>query len=155
MWRDRCWSSAWPLPALTAKENIELPLRLARTKARPGWVEELVNRTGIADHVHRRPHELSGGQQQRVAVCRALVANPEVVFADEPTGNLDTRSGRELLDLLRLLVDALGQTVIMVTHDPAAASRADRVLVLSDGRLVDVMESPTTEMVAAAVAHRS
>ncbi|MFB9416060.1 ABC transporter ATP-binding protein [Nonomuraea rubra] len=142
------------LPALTARENIELPLRLARTKAAPGWVEELVNRTGVADHAHRRPHELSGGQQQRVAICRALVAGPEVVFADEPTGNLDTRSGREVLDLLRLVVDVLGQTVIMVTHDPAVASRADRVLVLSDGRLVDVMEAPTTEEVVAGIANR-
>ncbi|MEU7000057.1 ABC transporter ATP-binding protein [Nonomuraea sp. NPDC046570] len=142
------------LPALTARENIELPLRLAGRRADPGWVAELVKRTGIADHVHRRPHELSGGQQQRVAICRALVARPEVVFADEPTGNLDTRSGQEILALLRLVVDALRQTVIMVTHDPAAASHADRVLFLSDGQAVNVVEDPTTETIVAGLGTR-
>ncbi|NJP96032.1 ABC transporter ATP-binding protein [Nonomuraea sp. FMUSA5-5] len=143
------------LPALTARENIELPLRLTGTRARPGWVEELVRRTGIADQVNRRPHELSGGQQQRVAICRALVAQPEVVFADEPTGNLDTRSGQEVLTQLRLVVDVLGQTVIMVTHDPAVASRADRVLILSDGRLTDVIDAPTTARISTALTHRA
>ncbi|TDD01973.1 ABC transporter ATP-binding protein [Nonomuraea deserti] len=135
------------LPALTARENIELPLRLAGRPPAPGRVDELVDRMGIAGHVHRRPHELSGGQQQRAAICRALVAGPEVVFADEPTGNLDTGSGREILAVLRFVVDAMGQTVIMVTHDPAVASRADRVLLLSDGRLVDIVESPTAEKI--------
>ncbi|MFC7591530.1 ABC transporter ATP-binding protein [Nonomuraea antimicrobica] len=137
------------LPALTGKENIELPLRLARRRPAPGRVEELAGRAGIAEHVHRRPHELSGGQQQRVAICRALVAGPEVVFADEPTGNLDARSGREILGLLRLVVVELGQTVIMVTHDPAVASHADRVLFLSDGQVGEVLEGPTAEAIAA------
>ncbi|WP_049557393.1 ABC transporter ATP-binding protein [Nonomuraea sp. SBT364] len=137
------------LPALTGRENIELPLRLARRRPVPGRVEELVGRAGIAEHVHRRPHELSGGQQQRVAICRALVAGPEVVFADEPTGNLDARSGREILGLLRRVVDDLEQTVIMVTHDPAVAAHADRVLFLSDGQVVNVMEAPTAEAIAA------
>ncbi|GAA2893631.1 ABC transporter ATP-binding protein [Nonomuraea rubra] len=125
------------LPALTARENIELPPRLAGRAAERGWVAELIGRTGLAGHVDRRPHELSGGQQQRVAICRALVSRPDVVFADEPTGNLDSRSGREILALLRLVVDTLGQTVIMVTHDAQAASHADRVLVLGDGRVVE------------------
>jgi putative ABC transport system ATP-binding protein len=124
------------LPALTAKENIELPLRLAGKRADQEWVRELVTRTEIADHAHRRPHELSGGQQQRVAICRALVTGPEVVFADEPTGNLDTRSGQEILSMLRLVVDTLRQTVIVVTHDQAAAY-ADRVLYLRDGQVAE------------------
>ncbi|WP_043621141.1 ABC transporter ATP-binding protein [Nonomuraea candida] len=127
------------LPALTARENIELPLRLAGRRAEPGRVAELIARTGIAGHVDRRPHELSGGQQQRVAICRALVAGPDVVFADEPTGNLDSAAGREILAMLRLVVDTLGQTVIMVTHDAQAATLADTVLVLSDGRVADVV----------------
>ncbi|MFD9950139.1 ABC transporter ATP-binding protein [Nonomuraea sp. NPDC059023] len=143
------------LPALTALENIELPLRLAGRRPDPDWVRELVGRTGIAEHVHRRPHELSGGQQQRVAICRALAAGPEVVFADEPTGNLDTASGQEILAMLRQVVDALGQTVVLVTHDPAAAAHADRVLFLSDGRLVDVLTEPTPERVAAGVQRSS
>lgn len=137
------------LPALTAKENIELPLRLAGRRADPRWVRELVHRTRIAEHVHRRPHELSGGQQQRVAICRALVAGPEVVFADEPTGNLDTRAGREILAMLRLVVDDLGQTVILVTHDPTAAAHAGQVLILSDGEVADVLRAPTPEIIAA------
>ncbi|GAA2387085.1 ABC transporter ATP-binding protein [Nonomuraea africana] len=137
------------LPALTAKQNIELPLRLAGRRADQEWVRELVSRARIADHMHRRPHELSGGQQQRVAICRALVAGPEVVFADEPTGNLDTRSGQEILSMLRLVVDTLKQTVILVTHDPAAAAHADRVLFLSDGQVANLMEAPTPEKVAA------
>ncbi|MFI0418804.1 ABC transporter ATP-binding protein [Spongiactinospora sp. 9N601] len=143
------------LPALTAKENIELPVRLAGGRADQGWVRELVTRTRIAEHVHRRPNELSGGQQQRAAICRALVARPEVVFADEPTGNLDTRSGEEILAMLRSVVDTLEQTVVMVTHDPAAAAYADRVLFLRDGEVMDVMEAPTPEKVAAGLRGRS
>ncbi|WP_188197042.1 ABC transporter ATP-binding protein [Nonomuraea sp. SYSU D8015] len=142
------------LPALTGRENIELPLRLARRRPAPGRVEELIGRAGIGEHVHRRPHQLSGGQQQRVAICRALVAGPDVVFADEPTGNLDARSGREILGLLRLVVDELRQTVIMVTHDPAVAAHADRVLFLSDGQVIKVMEAPTAEAIAAGLGVR-
>ncbi|MFC4006385.1 ABC transporter ATP-binding protein [Nonomuraea purpurea] len=134
---------------LPARENVELPLRLARRRAEPDWVEELLERTGIAEHAHRRPHELSGGQQQRAAICRALVARPEVVFADEPTGNLDTASGHGVLTVLRSLADTLEQTVIMVTHDPAAASYADRVLFLSDGEIVAAVDAPTPETIAA------
>ncbi|GAA4958403.1 putative ABC transport system ATP-binding protein [Nonomuraea thailandensis] len=143
------------LPALTAKENIELPMRLAGKRADQAWVRELVGRTGIAEHVHRRPHELSGGQQQRVAICRALVAGPEVVFADEPTGSLDTRSGQEILAMLRLVVGALKQTVILVTHDATAAAYADRVLFIRDGEVVDVMEEPTPDRVAASLSGHS
>ncbi|MEV4099334.1 ABC transporter ATP-binding protein [Nonomuraea sp. NPDC049649] len=139
------------LPALTARENIELPLRLAGRRPDPEWMRELVDRAGIARHVHRRPHELSGGQQQRTAICRALAARPEVVFADEPTGNLDSRSGQEILAMLRGIADGLGQTVVMVTHDAAVAAHAHRVLFLADGRPADVMEAPTAERLAAAI----
>jgi putative ABC transport system ATP-binding protein len=134
------------LPALTAKENIELPVRLAGRRPDPDRVRELIERTGLGAHAYRRPHELSGGQQQRVALARALVAGPQVVFADEPTGNLDLRSGHEILAVLRQIVDGLGQTVVMVTHDPGAAAYADRVLFLTDGRLVDTVENPTPQV---------
>ncbi|MFL5846808.1 MAG: ABC transporter ATP-binding protein [Solirubrobacteraceae bacterium] len=124
------------LPTLSAEENILLPLRLAGRKADPSWVEAVIERVGLADRRTHRPSQLSGGQQQRVAVARALVAEPTVLFADEPTGNLDSRASEEVLDLLREAVDAYGQTTVMVTHDPGAAERTDRIVHLADGRIV-------------------
>src|ERR671922_545368 len=124
------------LPMLTAAENIALPLKLAGQKPDPDWLAELVGSVGLGDRLTHRPAELSGGQQQRVAVARALVSRPAVVFADEPTGNLDSRASEEVLGLLRTAVDEFGQTVVMVTHDPEAASYADRLVVLRDGLVV-------------------
>jgi putative ABC transport system ATP-binding protein len=124
------------LPMLTAEENILLPLSIAGEKPHKEWVEEVLERVGLADRRKHRPSELSGGQQQRVAVARALVSRPTVLFADEPTGNLDSRTGGEVLDLVRQAVDELGQTVVMVTHDARAAGAADRVLFLADGEIV-------------------
>jgi putative ABC transport system ATP-binding protein len=124
------------LPMLTAAENIVLPLKLAGGKPDPEWVAELIDKVGLGDRLTHRPAELSGGQQQRVAVARALVSRPSVMFADEPTGNLDSTTGGEILALLRESVDALGQTTVMVTHDAHAAAIADRVLFLADGRIV-------------------
>jgi putative ABC transport system ATP-binding protein len=124
------------LPMLSAAENLTLPLVIAGRSPDRGFVAALVGRIGLADRLDHRPAELSGGQQQRVAVARALVSKPAVLFADEPTGNLDSRTGRQVLDLLRRSVDELGQTIIMVTHDPGAATEADRVLFLKDGRIV-------------------
>ncbi|GAA2403678.1 ABC transporter ATP-binding protein [Actinomadura vinacea] len=138
------------VPSLSIADNITLPLRLAGKAPDRDWVRMLVERVGLAERLGRRPAELSGGQQQRAAIARALVTRPAVVFADEPTGALDLRTAREVLALLRDLVEGLGQTVVMVTHDPAAAARADRALVMADGRVVDTMESPT----AADLAHR-
>ena len=135
------------LPTLTARENILLPLDIAGRRADPQWLDEVVAAVGLADRLAHRPSELSGGQQQRVACARALVARPDVVFADEPTGNLDSRSGAEVLGFLQRSVRELGQTVVMVTHDPNAASYADRVVFLADGLLVDDMEQPTAERV--------
>ena len=125
------------LPVLTAEENILLPVRIAGERADPTWLETLIETVGLADRRHHRPSELSGGQQQRVAVARALITRPTVVFADEPTGNLDSASGRDVLDLLRRAVDEFGQTIVMVTHDATAAATADRILFLADGRVVD------------------
>ncbi|SEH02359.1 putative ABC transport system ATP-binding protein [Nonomuraea solani] len=125
------------LPALTAIENITLPFRLAKRTPDQEWLNSLLSVAGIAEHVGRHPHELSGGQQQRVAICRALAPRPQVVFADEPTGNLDTRSSREILELVRAIVDRLDQTVIMVTHDPGVAAYADAIVFLADGHVVD------------------
>jgi putative ABC transport system ATP-binding protein len=125
------------LPTLTAGENVVLPLRIAGRRPDRAWVDRVVEAVGLADRLAHRPSELSGGQQQRVAVARALVGRPEVVFADEPTGNLDSRSSAELLAFLRRSVDELGQTVVMVTHDPAGAAYADRVVAMADGRVVD------------------
>jgi putative ABC transport system ATP-binding protein len=125
------------LPMLTAKENILLPLSIAGEKPDREWVEELTARVGLADRLSHRPAELSGGQQQRVAIARALVSQPTVMFADEPTGNLDSRRSSEILDLLRESVSSYGQTTVMVTHDAGAAAIADRVLFLADGRIVD------------------
>jgi putative ABC transport system ATP-binding protein len=124
------------LPMLNAEENIKLPLAVAGAKVDDGWFRDLTQRVGLADRLRHRPSELSGGQQQRVAVARALVSRPTVVFADEPTGNLDTRASAEILALLRDTSAALGQTIVMVTHDPRAAAIADRVLYLLDGRVV-------------------
>ncbi len=124
------------LPVLTAEENLVLPLTIAGRKPDEAWVDRLVEKVGLEDRRTHRPAELSGGQQQRVAVARALVSKPAVVFADEPTGNLDSKAGQDVLRLLRGAVDDFGQTVIMVTHDPAAASHADRLITLRDGRIV-------------------
>jgi putative ABC transport system ATP-binding protein len=124
------------LPVLTARENIVLPLSIAGTKPDPEWFERLVDAVGLSDRLTHRPSELSGGQQQRVAVARALVTRPAVVFADEPTGNLDSHSSADVLELLRRAVDDFGQTVVMVTHDPSAADVTDRIVELADGRIV-------------------
>ena len=131
------------LPTLTAHENIVLPLELTGRRPDPGYFDAVVRLLGLADRLEHRPAQLSGGQAQRVAMARALITRPDVVFADEPTGNLDRRTGRELLDLLRRSVSELGQTVVMVTHDPAAAARTDRVLLLADGRVVDDVAEPS------------
>jgi putative ABC transport system ATP-binding protein len=135
------------LPTLTAAENIELPLAIARRKPDQAWLDTVIDTVGLRDQLRHRPSELSGGQQQRVAAARALVSRPEIIFADEPTGNLDSRSGAELLQFMRRSVDELGQTIVMVTHDPGAAAWADRVLFLADGRIVDSMTAPTAERV--------
>ncbi|MDF2741490.1 MAG: peptide transporter ATP-binding protein [Actinomycetia bacterium] len=131
------------VPTLTAGENIALPLTLAGRGPDPEWLDEVIATVDLRDRLGHRPSELSGGQQQRVAVARALVSRPEVIFADEPTGNLDSRSGAEILDFLRRAVDETGQTVVMVTHDPGAAAHADSVVFLADGRIVDHMADPT------------
>ncbi len=133
------------LPVLDAGENIALPLRIGGEEPDRAWFDTLVDAVGIRDRLSHRPAELSGGQQQRVAIARALIARPAVVFADEPTGNLDSSSGREVLELLRSAVDAYGQTIIMVTHDASAAAIADRVVFLADGAIVDVRERPSVE----------
>jgi putative ABC transport system ATP-binding protein len=131
------------VPTLTAAENIALPARLAGTRPERAWFDEVVATVGLGDRLDHRPSELSGGQQQRVAVARALAAQPQIIFADEPTGNLDSRSGGEILGFLRRAVDELGQTIVMVTHDPIAASHADTALFLADGRIVDRLDAPT------------
>ena len=133
------------LPTLTAAQNIGLPLELAGRRPDPEWYGHVVGVLGLGDRLHHMPSQLSGGQQQRVAVARALLPRPDVVFADEPTGNLDSRAGHELLDFLRRSVHDLGQTVVMVTHDPVAASFADRVVMLADGRLAGDIDSPTPQ----------
>jgi putative ABC transport system ATP-binding protein len=135
------------VPTLTALENIELPLTLAGHKPDPAWFDEVIATVDLGDRLHHRPSELSGGQQQRAAVARALLGRPAIVFADEPTGNLDSRSGAEILDFLRRAVDEMGQTIVMVTHDPGAAAHADAVVFLGDGRIVDHMAGPTAERV--------
>ncbi|MBV9661861.1 MAG: ABC transporter ATP-binding protein [Acidimicrobiales bacterium] len=135
------------VPTLTALENLTLPLTLAGRKPDRAWLDSVVTTLGIGDRLKHKPLELSGGQQQRVAVGRALVTRPQIIFGDEPTGNLDSRSSREVLKLLRNAVDQLGQTVVIVTHDPGAAGFADRVVFLGDGRIVDEMTDPTAERV--------
>lgn len=141
------------LPTLTVLENVTLPLRLAGRKADERRAERTLARVGLADRLHHLPTELSGGQQQRVAIARALVTDPNVIFADEPTGALDTRSARAVLGLLQQAVRTDGQTVVMVTHDPVAASYADSVLFLADGHLVGQLDGPTAESVAERMAH--
>ena len=135
------------LPTLTAAENTTLPLDLAGRRPDSGWMDQVVKSIGIADRLKHRPDELSGGQQQRVAVARALVSQPEIVFADEPTGNLDSKTGEEVLDFLRAAAEDLSQTMVMVTHDAGAAARAHRVLFLADGRIVDEMVEPTPDLI--------
>ncbi|MGW9136970.1 ABC transporter ATP-binding protein [Streptomyces sp. NPDC055681] len=133
------------LPTLTALENITLPMDIAGRKPDPEWLRGVIDMVGLSDRLKHRPTELSGGQQQRVAVARALASRPEIIFGDEPTGNLDSRSGAEVLGFLRNSVRELGQTVVMVTHDPVAASYADRVIFLADGAIVDQMVRPTAD----------
>ncbi|MGH3241740.1 MAG: ABC transporter ATP-binding protein [Spirillospora sp.] len=135
------------LPTLTARDNILLPMTLAGTSPDQEWLGTVVRVLKLGDRLSHRPSEMSGGQQQRVALARALVTRPQIVFADEPTGNLDSRTGAEVLTLLRNAVDDLGQTVAMVTHDPVAAGHADSVVFLADGRIVDVMDAPTPDRV--------
>jgi putative ABC transport system ATP-binding protein len=138
------------LPMLTAEENITLPLSLAGVKPEPGWVDELIGKVGLADRRHHRPSELSGGQQQRVAIARSLITKPTVLFADEPTGNLDSETSAEILGLLRDSVDTYGQTTVMVTHDASAAATSDRILFLGDGLLVkDLGRSSSGDVLAA------
>jgi putative ABC transport system ATP-binding protein len=135
------------VPTLTAYENITLPMALAGRKPDLAWVDSVIDTVGLRQRLKHRPSELSGGQQQRVAVARALASRPEIIFADEPTGNLDSRAGAEILDFMRRAVRELGQTIVMVTHDPVAAAYADRVVFLSDGRIVDEMQQPTADRV--------
>jgi len=135
------------VPTLNAYENITLPLALAGRKPEHEWVDAVIDTVGLRDRLTHRPSELSGGQQQRVAVARALATRPQIVFADEPTGNLDSRSGAELLEFLRAAVSEYGQTIVMVTHDPIAASYADTALFLADGRVVDALDAPTQRSV--------
>ena len=141
------------LPSLTVAQNIGLPLRLDRRRVRRSTVRDVAARVGLEKRLRHRPSQLSGGQQQRVAIARALVTRPEVVFADEPTGALDTRNGREVLALLREVVDQDGHTVVMVTHDPAAAAQADRVILLADGRVAGTLDAPSADEVAEQLAH--
>ena len=135
------------VPTLTASENITLPLDIAGEKPDRGWFDQVVDTVGLRDRLTHRPNELSGGQQQRVAGARALVSRPDIVYADEPTGNLDSRSGAELLAFLRDAVREHRQTIVMVTHDPTAAAYADRIVFLADGRIVDEMLEPTAQKI--------
>ena len=135
------------VPTLTAGENVTLPFTLARRRPDTAWMDEVIATLGIGNRLQHRPAELSGGQQQRVAIARALVTRPELVFADEPTGNLDSVAGGEVLELLRAAVRVMGQSVVMVTHDPVAAGYADHVLFLADGRIVGTMDDPTPQRV--------
>jgi len=135
------------VPSLTAEENITLPMDLARRKPDLDWLNGLYDLVGLKNRLHHRPAELSGGEQQRVAAARALASRPEIVFADEPTGNLDSKRGGEMLAFMRRAVREFGQTIVMVTHDPIAASYSDRVVFLADGTVVDFMEGPTVDKV--------
>ncbi|MFL6182514.1 MAG: ABC transporter ATP-binding protein, partial [Actinomycetes bacterium] len=135
------------VPTLTARENVTLPLDIAGRKPEQEWLDRIIDMVGLRDRLRNRPSQLSGGQQQRVAAARALVSRPEIVFADEPTGNLDSRAGAEVLSFLRESADTHGQTVVMVTHDPTAASYAHRVIFLADGQIVDEMTEPSAERV--------
>jgi putative ABC transport system ATP-binding protein len=135
------------IPTLTAIENITLPMDLAGTTPNQQWVDHVIRTVGLGDRLSHRPSELSGGQQQRVAVARALAGRPEIIFADEPTGNLDSRTGGEILEFMRWAVGELNQTIVMVTHDPVAASYADRVVFLADGHIVHELQNPTADSV--------
>jgi putative ABC transport system ATP-binding protein len=135
------------VPTITAAENITLPLLLAGRKGDKEWIAKIVETLDIGNRLSHRPQELSGGQQQRVAVARALASRPEIIFADEPTGNLDSHAGAEVLTFMRRAVDEMGQTIVMVTHDPIAASYADRIVFLADGKIVDEIHEPTAERV--------
>jgi putative ABC transport system ATP-binding protein len=135
------------VPTLTAQENIELPLAIAGRKPDPDWFDKVVDTIGLRERLRHRPNQLSGGQQQRVACARALVSRPEIVFADEPTGNLDSAAGAEILGFLRHSVDDFGQTIVMVTHDPIAAAYTDRVVFLADGKVVDELHRPSADAV--------
>jgi putative ABC transport system ATP-binding protein len=139
------------LPTLTARENIVLPLNLAGQKVESAWFDQVVDEVGLADRLTHRPSELSGGQQQRVAIARALISRPTVLFADEPTGNLDSSTGGEILELIRRSVDSVGQTVVMVTHEARAAAIADRVLFLADGQIVREARGVTSHEVVTAM----
>jgi putative ABC transport system ATP-binding protein len=141
------------VPTLTAEENITLPMAIAGRRPDQEWYDAVIETVELRDRLGHRPSELSGGQQQRVAVARALVSRPDIVFADEPTGNLDSRSGAEVLGLLRRCVDEYGQTIVMVTHDPVAAAYTDRVLFLADGRLVDELRQPDRDRVLERMSH--
>jgi len=141
------------VPTLTAAENIDLPARLAGRRTDRDWFATVVATVGLENRLSHRPSELSGGQQQRVAVARALAARPAIVFADEPTGNLDSRSGAEILSFMRLAVREFGQTIVMVTHDPVAAGYADRAVFLADGRIVDDVDEPTADSVIDRMRH--
>ena len=131
------------IPTLSAEENIRLPLLLGNSKGDEAWINRVIDTVGLRDRLKHRPSELSGGPQQRVAVARALASKPTIIFADEPTGNLDSRTGAEILSFMRLAVNELGQTIVMVTHDPVAAAYSDRVIVLADGRIVDELQNPS------------
>jgi putative ABC transport system ATP-binding protein len=135
------------VPTLTALENVTLPLRLAGHKGDQDWIRTVIDTMGLANRLQHRPSELSGGQQQRVAVARALATRPQIIFGDEPTGNLDSRSSSEVLRFMRRAVDEMAQTIVIVTHDPKAASHADRIVFLADGRIVDEMQHPTADKV--------
>ncbi|MBK9970064.1 MAG: ABC transporter ATP-binding protein [Acidimicrobiaceae bacterium] len=141
------------VPTLTAEENITLPLLLGGSKGDQVWIDRVIDTVGLRGRLKHRPSELSGGQQQRVAVARAMASQPTIIFADEPTGNLDSRTGAEILDFMRRAVRELGQTIVMVTHDPNAASYADRVIFLADGKVVDEMLEPTAERVLDRMKH--
>ena len=139
------------IPTLTAEENITLPASIAGRKPDMEWVKQVVETVDIGDRLTHRPNELSGGQQQRVAAARAMATKPEVIFADEPSGNLDSKSSKELLSFMKSVVDDLNQTIIMVTHDPYAASYANRVIMLKDGRIASDLDQPTQEEIVAEV----
>jgi putative ABC transport system ATP-binding protein len=141
------------VPTLTALENITLPLLLGGSKGDQQWIDRVIDTVGLRSRLKHRPSELSGGQQQRVAVARALASQPTIIFADEPTGNLDSRTGAEILAFMRLAVRELGQTIVMVTHDPVAAAYADRVVFLADGKIVDEMLDPTADRVLDRMKH--
>jgi putative ABC transport system ATP-binding protein len=135
------------VPTLTALENITLPSALAGRKPDAAWLDHVINTVGLKNRLKHRPSELSGGQQQRVAVARALASRPQIIFADEPTGNLDSHTGAEILSFMRTAVREFGQTIVMVTHDPVAASYSDRAVFLADGRIVDALDNPTSDAV--------